>query len=134
MESDGRCGKNQKSIFHVIVRRIWSKRSSRLSISRTPSVRSSSRPVYWFYHLSLNQFVRAAIRFIPKDETQLSPELVTAIEGISDNEGLIISRLRWSQEKIQAVSGWVKLLVMIPCYIVLAIAVSAAATAAFSAV
>lgn len=38
---------------------------------------------------------------------------------------MIVSGLQWAQDKLQFVGGWVKLLVMIPCYILLAIVVAA---------
>ena len=98
-------------------------------------------PIYWAYHLTMNQLVRITIRFLPSqtkkvDESQLmdanSTEVSTdssamAIDGAnrlteSEQEAGVIASLRWTQEKLGGIGGRLSLMVLLPCYtIVLAV-------------
>ncbi|MEM8670589.1 MAG: hypothetical protein AAGG48_23895 [Planctomycetota bacterium] len=81
-----------------------------------------AKPVYWLYHVTLNQMVRLAIRFIPRSEeesTELSPEFLAKASEIGetlDEQGRVVASLKWAKEKFDSLGGWLKLLVMIPCY------------------
>lgn len=82
------------------------------------------RPVYWFYHLTLNQLVRIAINRVVTDKKIESPpklltSTLTTVGSVGKEDGMIVSSLRWTQGKLDFLAGWIKLLVMIPCYIVL---------------
>ena len=82
-------------------------------------------PIYWLYHLTLNQFVRVAIqRLLPKSESTKTAEQLAstlAVAGTAtDEKGVVVSSLRWTQDKVGMIGGWLKLLVMIPAYCVLA--------------
>lgn len=87
------------------------------------------RPVYWLYRLTLCRFVKQVIRFIPGDHevegSSLGTTLVSAAGVVADQQTGIEVTLRWVNEKLQQVGGWIKLLVLTPCYVVLSCVVTA---------
>lgn len=72
-------------------------------------------PIYWVYHMTLNRLVRITIRLIPGD-SEISAELSEKVSQSANESGRVIASLRWTQEKLASVGGWIRLLVMIPCY------------------
>ena len=86
-------------------------------------------PVYWFYHLTLNQLVRVAInRVVSNKKVEATAPKVLAstlstVGSVAKEDGMMVSSLRWTQGKLDTIGGWIKFLVMIPCYIVLSIVI-----------
>lgn len=84
------------------------------------------KPVYWLYHVTLNQMVRVMIKLIPNAKempSEVPLELPAAIDVDSqtaaettDEQGQTVASLLWAQKKFADIGGRVKLLVMIPCY------------------
>lgn len=77
-----------------------------------------AKPIYGLYHVTLNQLVRITIKLIP-GTTEVTPELTEKIEmasRLTDDQGRVIRSLRWTQQKLAGIGGWIKLLVILPCY------------------
>ena len=84
------------------------------------------KPVYWLYHVTLNQMVRIAIRFLPSDAAPPEdlPESLETLSNLSAEQGRVVSSLRWTQAKLHHVGGWVSLFVMVPCYALASLMIS----------
>lgn len=84
------------------------------------------KPVYWLYHVTLNQMVRIAIRFLPNDgeSTSTLPKTLDTLSEVTDEQGRVVASLRWTQAKLNHVGGWVRLLVMVPCYALASLMIS----------
>lgn len=83
-------------------------------------------PIYWFYHLTLNQLVRVAINGVisNKKVEAAAPKVLAStlstVGSVGKEDGVMVSSLRWTQGKLDTLGGWIKFFVMIPCYVVLA--------------
>ena len=85
------------------------------------------KPVYWLYHVTLNQMVRITIKFIPtaaEMQSEIPPALpaaIAAVSQVSGEQNRVVTSLHWAQQKLADVGSWVKPMVMIPSYAIVAL-------------
>lgn len=90
------------------------------------------RPLLWFYRVSLDRMVKIVIRrFVPDSYDQIpddnpdlevTKKLVETASAIEANEDGITSGLNWTRGKVKSIGSWLKLLIVMPCYAMFAMA------------
>ncbi|MGI9516310.1 MAG: hypothetical protein ACR2NP_04630 [Pirellulaceae bacterium] len=90
-----------------------------------------SKPVFFLYRMTLGRLVRVVDRLIPEGEAstaeekeqtgQFASNVQQGLQSVADNELRIVQTLNWVRGKIVSIGGWLKVLVMLPCYVVCAI-------------
>ncbi len=93
-----------------------------------------AKPALFLYRLSFGRLVHRVIQFLP--EKTLDPESEQAAEEklrdsaesikrgmiqIADNETTVVGALNWSQQKLHHLGGHAKFMIMLPCYVVVAV-------------
>ncbi len=79
-------------------------------------------PIFFVYRLTLNQFVRQAIKLIPKTDEDIHEAedvISTTTNAVTNHEDKLIARLSWAQTRLGAITGSAKKLVIAPCYAIL---------------
>lgn len=88
-------------------------------------------PILFVYRLTLDRLVRIVIRrFVSADfddneqaKQAIQKSVVAATTPLATNQGVIESTLLWARGKVETVGLGLKLLVMLPCYLIFAMVV-----------
>lgn len=90
-------------------------------------------PVLFVYRMTLGQLVRLTIKMVPADvltqaadgvsAEEAATETLTAMQKVADNEDRIVASLTVVQNKLRTIGGGLRILVMLPCFLSLAIMV-----------
>ncbi len=90
-----------------------------------------SRPVAFLYHMTLGRLLRVVDKLIPvaekasateaRENEELAEQVRKGLQAVADHELRIVRTLTWVRQKIVSIGGWLKLLVMLPCYVIFAI-------------
>ena len=88
------------------------------------------RPILWLYRRTLDRLVRIVVRrYVPKayddDDGQVHKAIkkgvVNSSQTVAKNENAIVESLQWARTKVESIGGFLKLLIMLPCYILFGI-------------
>jgi hypothetical protein len=83
-----------------------------------------SRPILFVYKMTFARIVRLVIGKMPPESVELNDagqaiqqKAVALSSTVVEKESAIISTLSWTENAISGIGGWLKMLVMMPCYV-----------------